>query len=42
MKDFCATNPKLTGFIIPQTLTISEVNKQNILDFTKIQVCITL
>jgi len=33
MKDFCATDPKITDFIIPQNLTTSTVDKQNILDF---------
>lgn len=33
MKDSCATNSKLTDFIIPQNLTTCAVDKQNILDF---------
>ena len=35
MKDFCATSPKITEFFIPQTLTIPEVDKKNILDLPK-------
>jgi hypothetical protein len=33
MKDSCALDPKMTDFFIPQNLTTSVVDKQNILDF---------
>ena len=33
MKDSCALDPKITDFFIPQNLTTSVVDKQNILDF---------
>jgi len=43
MKDFCATNPKITELFIPQTLTTPEIDKQNILGFYQnTGMCITL